>query len=272
MTDELAQEVAETSPSPEDAESSQETSPEEKTVAAEPDSPPESADSDSETPKPRSQKRIEQLSGDNAALRDYGEYWRRQALATQAPAPAPLQPIPKPTMEQFDHDPDRFAEATVDWATRQATSAAETAVKTQLDVQAKADRQAALLVKWEDHSAKFAEAHPDYHAVVTNPTIQLTTGMIEVMAESEKGPDMAYHLGLNPAKAARIARMSTVQQAAAIGRLEAEVSKPAPKPQPTSAPTPPTPVGGQQPTVDVMNLPIDDYMATERARLFEKRR
>ncbi len=272
MTEDIAPDVAETSPSPEDAQSSQESSPDETTIAAEPDSPPESADPESEAPKQRAKERIEQVIAERNAAKEYGEYWRQQALANVVPATAPAEPTPQPTIEQFDYDPDKFAKATVDWATKEAKSAATEAVKTQLDVQAKATRQADLQTKWEERAAKFTEDHPDYHAVVTNPTIKMTSEMVEVMAESDKGPEMAYHLGLNPDKAARIARMSTVQQAAAIGRLEAEVSKPAPKPQLTSAPTPPTSVGGQQPTVDVMELPIEDYMAQERARLFEKRR
>lgn len=258
MTDEIAQEAAQAPTSPEDAESSQAT-PTSEAVAAEPDSPPD-ADPESEPQKPRAQERIEQVIAERNAAKEYGEYWRQQALANVAPAPTPKEPTPQPSLEQFEYDQDKFAKATVDWATEQATAAAAKAVETQLDVQAKATRQADLQVKWEDRAAKFAETNPDYHAVVTNPTIQLTAEMVEVMAESEKGPDIAYHLGMNPDKAARIARMSTVQQAAAIGRLEAEVSKPAPKPQPTSAPEPPNPVGGQQPGASPADMDIDEWM------------
>lgn len=284
MTEDIAPDVAETSPSPEGAEPSpapEESSPQEvePTVAAEPGSPPEIADPESEAPKQRAKERIEQVIAERNATRverdaakEYGEYWRQEALRKQIPVAVEKQPTPAPTMEQFDHDPEKWAEAHTKWAEDRAMSLATAAAKTQLDVQAKANRQADLQVKWSERAAKFAEDHPDYLATVSNPTIKLTTEMIEAMAESERGPDIAYNLSKDPAKAARISRMTPVQQAAAIGRLESEVNKPAPKPQPTSAPQPPNPVGGQQPTVDIMKLPIEDYMAQERARLFSKRR
>ena len=276
MTDDIAPDVAETSPSLEDAQSSPapDTSSNQDVVktVAEPESPTEIADPESEAPKQRAKERIEQVIAERNAAKEYGEYWRQEALRKETPAPVVKQPTPAPTMEQFDHDPEKWAQAHTKWAEERATSLATVAVKTQLDVQAKANRQADLQVKWNERAAKFAEDHPDYQATVSNPTIKLTTEMVEAMAESELGPDIAYNLSKDPAKAARISRMTPVQQATAIGRLESEVNKPAPKPQPTSAPEPLTPVGGQQPTMDIMKLPIDDYMAQERARLFEKRR
>lgn len=269
MTDEIAQEVAETSPPPEDAKSSPEDSSPEQTVA-EPESPPETE----EPKRNRAEERITGLVADVKALREYGGYMRDQLLVLQqAQTPSTPDPVvPQPTLEQFDHDPDKFAAANNRWVTDQAAQIAKVTVDAALKQQANATEKAGVKAQWDVRSADFSQDHDDFDDVTQNPTIKISEDMANAFMQSDKGPEIAYHLGKNPEVAARISRMPPQKMMLAIGRLEAEVSKPSPKPQPTSAPTPPTPVGGQQPTVDISKMSIDEYMATERARLFEKRR
>lgn len=272
MTEDIAPDVAETSPSPEGAEPSpapdESSTQDAEPTVADPESPPEPA-------KSRAAERIAGLVGDNKALREYGEHMRHEVLrlSEQAKTSIPQDTAtPRPKLEDFDHDQDQWAEAFSSWSMKEASKVAEAQVTETLKQQASANEQAALRATWEQRSEEFAEKNPDFRSVTGSESLVITKDMAEIFMESDVGPAIAYYLGKNPDKSARISRMKPRQMALAIGRLESEVNKPAPKPQPTSAPQPPSPVGGQQPTVDIYELPIEDYMAQERARLSSKRR
>lgn len=263
MTDEIAPEVAQTSPEPEESS----TPATDETVAAqETDSPPEPA----EPKRSRAEERITGLVGDVHALKQAAEYWRVRALDNLEPSKPAVQPVSRPTLEDSDHDQERFATAMTDWAVDQATSAAKTQVDETLRLRAAEDEQATIKAQWQDKSEEFAEKHADFHDVIANPTIPISKDMADVFMESDMGPAIAYHFGKNPDIAARISRMTPRKMALAIGRLERDLTSP--KPQPTRAPTPPTPVGGQQPDTDIAIMPIDDWMKHERERLYGKGR
>jgi len=260
MTDQIAPDVAETSPSPEDAESSQVDSSPKQTVA-EPESPPEIE----EPKRNRAEERITGLVSDVKSLREYGEYMRQEVLSlrnqiTPPQTPQPVKSEPQPTLEQFEFDQDKFAVANNKWVTDQAAQIAKATVDAALKQQAGVNEQAGIRDTWQNKSAEFAEKHADFDDVVKNPTIRITEDMANIFMESDKGPDIAYHLGKNPDVAARISRLPLQKMALAIGRLEAEVSKPSPKPQQTNAPEPPNPVGGTQPTIDAASLSTADWI------------
>jgi hypothetical protein len=72
--------------------------------------------------------------------------------------------------------------------------------------------------------------------------------MYEAMRESEVGEQIAYHLGKNPAEAARIAALSPIASIREIGKLEAKLSitpPPAQTLKPSNAPAPPAVVDGK---------------------------
>lgn len=109
------------------------------------------------------------------------------------------------------------------------------------------------------------ERFPDYDAVARSPNVQITPSMAEVIYDSEAGPEIAYHLGKNPAEAARIAALPAIRQAAELGRLEAKIS--APKPLPKQPPAPVNPVsaiaaGG---TKDPETMSMSEYAAWRKA-------
>ena len=263
MPEDLAPEVAQTSPEPEDSS----TPALEKTVAAQsPDSPP----ADAEPQRNRASERIAELVAERTAAKEAAEYWRGVATQnTSTPEPT-AQPTPQPTLEQFDHDTDKWAAAYSVWSDQRVQAVAKAQVGQAMREQDAANEAEASRARWQDKSSDFAEKHPDFAAVVGNPTLKITQDMLSVFQDSEKGPDIAYHLGKNPDVAAKLARLPKNKMALAIGRLERDISTP--KPQPTNAPEPPTPIGGQAPETDIANMEIDDWMAHEKARLREKRK
>lgn len=200
---------------------------------------------ESQSREPRKRPRwsdVNQARRDADAARREAELWRQQALGQQSPqaraTPAPTTPVAaKPTLEQFDFDQDAYEDAVFEWrlADREAKSKQTQAVQ-----QLHKARE-----KFDEAQADFAATHEDYDDVVMHPDLQVTEVMGHAMQASDIGPHIAYHLGKNPAEAARIAALHPLQQAIAIGRIESELAAKGAKPRPpkpkqtTNAPPPP---------------------------------
>ena len=254
-------EVAETSP-PEDAESSIEDSSPQETVA-EPDSPPET----DEPKRSRAAERITELVAERTAAKEYGEYMRQEVVRLQTQITGTQLPqetiVPKPKLEDFQ-DHDDWATAFSDWSVKEASKVAQAQVNKTLRQQTTANEEVRAQARFQERQEEFVKDHSDYFTIIQNPTLKINQEMVDVFKESEQGPAIVYHLAKNPDVSAKISRMKPRQMALAIGRLENEVSKPTHKSQPTNAPAPLNPVGGQQPSVDLVNMDIDEYMAHRR--------
>lgn len=239
---------------------------------------PEGVDAGSPTASVHGRKpadeRIQELVADKKVLRDAAEFWRERALSTQAPAPTP-EPVPTakaaPKLEDFEFDTSRWASAHAVWADEQIESRTTAAVSQQLRQARVQDAQAAVEQQWSERISDLAKADATAVDAITIAGRIVTPLMGQLIKESPIGPQIGRHLGLNPDKAARIARMPEAQQAVHIGRLEVELNAaPAPvrKPTPntTRAPAPPTPVGGNTPSKPIESMSIDEYMETRAAR------
>lgn len=241
------------------------------------DSTPDPAEdpAPAEPAKGTARERIEELVADKNALKKYIEYreslqWNKQP---DAAAPAASAAEAAPTLESCQFDTDKWTKAMNAWTQSQIQSGVKQALST--------ERQTATV---ETQKAQFAErmtafekVTPDVKVVLGNPTLpQLSPEAGSLVVASDVGPQILYHLGKNPEKAARIARQSPIQQAAAIGRIEAEVrSTPKPQKQLSNAPPPPTPTkgAGSAPvnTADP-NMDLAEFMKRERQALAERRR
>lgn len=94
------------------------------------------------------------------------------------------------------------------------------------------------------------EEYPDFNEKVVqgaqgdNPSWVATPVMALAMKSSDVGPHVAYHLATNPGESERIAKLSPLEQAREMGRLEGKFAfrEAAPKPTPKvpGAPTPPS--------------------------------
>lgn len=124
---------------------------------------------------------------------------------------------------------------------KEAETEAAEARKQASDIDQK-ERQALRLsfeAQVEDAKTRYA----DYDAVARAPDVPVSDAMADLIITSEVGPDVLYHLGQNKAVAAQIARMSPVEAARAIGRIEASLHAPKPRTE-TQAPPPIAPVRG----------------------------
>lgn len=131
--------------------------------------------------------------------------------------------------------------------------------------QAESDREAARELAHEAYQARVevaATKYPDYAQVTGNPNLPITPAMAEVIMDSDHGPDLAYHLGKNPSEAAKIAQLNPASQAAALGRLEAQITAPKALKTPASAPV--QPVGGKATAAgqkDPTKMSMAEYIA-----------
>lgn len=118
---------------------------------------------------------------------------------------------------------------------------------TRREAQQLAEREAADRQKsaetFRQRAAKMTATLPDFEEVVANSEAPMSPPMRYAIESSELGPQMAYHFANNTSEAEDIARMSPMDAARAIGRLEERLSKPVEK-KTTSAPAPLKPIGG----------------------------
>jgi hypothetical protein len=240
--------------------------------------------------RPRAQERIEELAAQNKALREYGEFFRqrfeesqKQPASTVA-APAPEIPAPEPNADDFD-DPKAYTKAYSTWmrnesakeiqrAVKQATEEGKTAGEKAYARAQEETRLRALNDQFAVRNHQYAEKNPGYLDRITNPAMTFMNGeFLETLKSLEKGPDIADHIAKNPQLVARLVSKSVPQRLTELGRIEAELSRPAPPPKVTAAPAPPTPIGSGNAggDVDPSKLSIDDWMSYRAKQLREKR-
>ena len=210
---------------------------------------------DTSAPEPEKsgvQKRIDQLTWQarEAERRALAAEQQLQSRPTQEP-----QQGGKPTLEQFD-DYDSYVEALAGYKAQESIQAMQAQ-------QSQAQRQAEEVHRSQSFRQKadtFSAEHPDFNQVVfDNPYLPITGEMKQVIETSDKGPEVAYHLGQNPQLAAQIAQMHPIMQAAELGKIEAGLSFPKTKTT-TSAPAPIEPIGGGEAGMrDTSKMSMEEY-------------
>lgn len=124
-------------------------------------------------------------------------------------------------------------------------------------------RQEALRATIETFNAKSEDARSriqDFDAVVSNPNLKISPEMLEVIAESDRAPEIAYYLGKNPHEAAQIASLPSHLQGARLAQIEAKVSVPARKVSTAPAPVPTIAAASAGPVVkDPANMSMSEF-------------
>lgn len=179
---------------------------------------PQESDSDKDL-HPRTNKRIRDL----IAQRD-------EARAEAQRLKAAISAKPAPTLEEFDHDMQRFTEAVVDHRTEQAQVNRASEQADQMEQTA----EAILFDTWGKMKAEAAKTYPDFDKVFGDD-VPVTKTMAEALVYSDNPTDVAYYLGKNRDEAARIARLPPHMQGYEIAKLEAKAK---PMPVVTNAPEP----------------------------------
>jgi len=177
------------------------------------------------------------------------------------------QQVAQPPKREAFQDEEAFTQAQIEHM-------AEQLAQRKLEQRAKAERSEKIAETFQEKAEKASERYPDFNVVVANPMLKINESMVEFIAESDHGPDVAYWLGKNPDKADQIAEMSPVKAARELARIEAELAA-KPKATPSKAPEPIAPVGSRGKS-SASTLPSDDddietWMRKERERTARRR-
>ena len=167
----------------------------------------------------------------------------------------------RPAREMYD-DPDTYDDALIEWSTRKASAAAiaeEHARRVEEQTKAQQDQ---TRTAWEKRRSQALTEMPDYVEVAESPDVQISMPMAGAIVMADNGPAIAYHLGKNPAEAARIAALPQHMQAFEMGILAASLK--GKKPEVSHAPAPIKPVGGRSDAIH--KSPEDESMAEYAAR------
>ncbi len=225
------------------------------------------------------QKRIDKaVKAQRAAERRAEELETRLAEATESrPAPAkaadPAPPVKaaegRPQAKDFNTY-EEYVEALTDFKIGLAATAR---AKVESDRKI-ADANAVKGTEWNARveAAKKLPALADFDDVLAEAaSVPISEAMHVSIFESERGPEIAYHLAKQPDEAARIAKLGPLAAAREIGKIEAKLSSAEPaKPAAKPLPKPPAQAGGGHSPSDI-DLNDENLSQAGWAREFKKR-
>lgn len=174
-----------------------------------------------------------------AAQKRLDEALAAVAALTPKPPPAPIAE-PRPQREAFV-SPEAYDEAIDAWGARNAEIAADQArrtveaeTRTKAEVAAKeaAERTQQEFVSrtetaWKERRDKAAAEIADFAEFAESDKVVISEPMGFAIKTADNGPHIAYHLGKNPAEAARIAGLPLGMQIFEMGKLAATLAIPA---------------------------------------------
>ena len=180
--------------------------------------------------EPGVQKRINELTWKHreaerratAAEARAKELESKVAESTKATEPA------RKTLADFNFDEvayeDYLEQRTAEKIKPLAAKEALTAVEEREQKKAQESTAAERKANWQKRATEFTKAHPDFVEVVYAESVEFTDAVAEVLADSELGPQLAYHLAQNPDELSRIARLSPAAAGRELGKLEAKLT------------------------------------------------
>lgn len=254
-----ANELAESSTAPVDAETSTEGS--EGEVEAEPKR------------KPWFQSRIDELTAARREAERQNERLQAQMLALLEkgnPAAEQAQPEPvtqgRPQFEDFDSY-DAYTEAVAEWKFQQLMDSREQ----QRVQQQQAEAAAKAHDEWTGRLNAAVEKNPDLLRAVDELGPLVSPAMAEVIRTVPNGPELLAHLDKDRAEFNRIVSLPQSVQAFQLGLMAAALPAAQPKQQTPSKPQPPAPLqtlrGGGAPDIDPSQMTDAQFAAWRREQI-----
>ena len=179
-----------------------------------------------------------------------------------------------PTPDQFvggEYDPE-FIKATARFEARQEMQQQLQAHNTrQAQERAQAARQQTA-ESWNQKVNSVIEDIPDYAEVVGNINLnELPPHVGAMLAESDVGPKIAYHLMTHPEEAIAIGKQSPVQAIRALMRIEEKITA-TPLKKATDTPAPITPVGAKAKSEkDPSDMTFSEFKEYRRKQIAKRR-
>lgn len=236
-----------------------------------PESTPGEEGEHQEKPKEGIQKRINELTREKWEERRARQELERRLQEIEARSYQAQTPSQVPTLEQFGWNEDAYRQAVIQHARSETEREFHQRIEQERQMRVQQEEQSrfqSMLMEHDRREAEFAKSVPDYRESVELfvGTMQgrLHPATVEVMASSEKSPEILYHFATNFDEAAKLADMPPHLAALHIARLEAKLAN---KPKPVSkAPAPPpTLTGAAQVNKSPEQMNDEEYYAARRA-------
>jgi len=200
---------------------------------------------------------IEKLELARKEAEEKALYWRRQKTEARAdyfkggreehpPQSAPpaqdLGIGPEPRQDAFD-DYQKYLDAKIGYEVNKA--------KTTWDRdQARKNEDQQRQQKFVNLQERINEGYkqfPDFEEVALDRTVPITPMITEILADTDRPAELAYYLGKNRAEAIQISRMTPIQAARALAKIETKMAEsgvpPPSNPKLPGAPPPIKPLG-----------------------------
>lgn len=190
------------------------------------------------------QERVNEITRARREAERRADALERELAGLRQNQPAQHQPQSQekaPSIADFNYDVDQWSAAMTEYAIAQAETRAEQKITTKTQQ----ERQREAQKSFEDRAAKYAADHPDFDKAVEDlsRTVRFPNELVEAISTSEYGPAVVHHLAQHLDVADRLSRMPPHLAAVQLGRIEAQLSTPKPKPV-TKAPDPTPSLGG----------------------------
>ena len=174
----------------------------------------------------------------------------------------------------YDITPDQF-ETYEDYAEVLAERKAEELLARRDTARQQAEMQDA----YHDLEEAARDKYDDFEQVAYNPNLPITDFMAQSIQASDAGPDVLYYLGSNPKEADRISRLSPLQQAKELGKIEAKLADNPVVKKTSSAPAPIAPITARStgsPATDttdpraIKSMTTSEWIEADRQRQIKK--
>jgi hypothetical protein len=195
------------------------------------------------------------------------EQYLRSLQPQQSQSPSTPAVQGEPTLEQFGYDQEAFQKAERQWLIGEAKKAARAEIEQEL-TQRQMQEQG---TRFNQRVAELEKKMPGAWQRAIQAPLQTTPIIEQVIFQSDVGPEIGVYLADHLDEAQAITRLPPMQQAVAMGRIEAAVkAAPAAPPRPpkalTAAPAPsaPLPSGSSAAKKKLEDQSIEDRIAAIR--------
>ena len=220
------------------------TQPQEANVEQPPETTPEQSQQEEEQ-KPKTpdwQRSINRLTRQKYQLQARLEEMERRLAEPPKEQPKPQPGAPK--IEDYQ-DFDAYIAAKAEWVADHKIKSVLAEQQQERQKHQAQEYEAHLAQNWSKRLEAAAKEIPDLIDVLESAVdIPMPPDMRMAIVDSDVGPLVAHYLAQNPEEASRIAGLSGVAVARAIGRIEAKLETSKAQPPKSSAPTPVQPVKG----------------------------
>lgn len=190
------------------------------------------------------------------------EYWKQEALrraASVQPNVPSAEPV-EPKQEQFASWED-YNRAVVKHEAAKIARAEIQRMQQESEQRAAQAKAQAAQRQWTAKAEKARDRFDDFDEALGSSEQQYPQPLLDAIAESDIGPELAYHLAKHPEDAERIARLAPHSAIRELGKLEAKLSAPPAVKKVTNAPAPIETVQGRGPqgSKDPGDMTQDEY-------------